>query len=78
MDVVRYRSYVVRVWLAGPSEPTSTRIRVEWIAPGIEVEERGARAADLAARLDRIFDPERAEDDRRAGAEVEVSDRGRK
>jgi hypothetical protein len=77
IDGVRYRSYVVRVWLTGTSEPTSTRIRVEWIASGIEAEERGARAADLAAQLDRIVDPELAEDDRRAGDEVEVSDRGR-
>jgi hypothetical protein len=76
MDGLRYRSYVVRVWLADPAEPARTRMRVEWIAPGIEVEARGARAADLAARLDRIFDPEPVEDDRLAGDQVDVSDRG--
>ena len=55
MDGVRYRSYVVRIWLADPQERADTRMRVEWIAQGIEVEARGAPAADLAARLDRIF-----------------------
>jgi hypothetical protein len=77
MDAVRYRSYVVRVWNAGPSEPAGTRIRVEWIAPGIEVEVRGERAADLAARLDLVFDSDPREMDDANPDHVAMRDRGK-
>jgi hypothetical protein len=77
MDGVCYRSYVVRVWLADPPERAETRMRVEWIAQGIEIEARGAPAADLAAQLDRIFDPEPGEHDRRTGDQVDMSDGGK-
>jgi hypothetical protein len=76
MDGVRYRSYVVRIWLADPQERADTRVRVEWIAQGIEVEARGAPAADLAARLDRIIHPEYGTRDRRNGDQVDVSNGG--
>jgi len=77
MDGFRYRSYVVRIWLADPAEPALARARVEWIAPGIEVEVRGEPAADLAARLERILDPASADDHPQARDEVGASDRGR-
>lgn len=77
MDSVSYRSYVVRVWHAGPSDPAETRVRVEWIASGIEVELRGACAADLAARLALAFDTVPPEKDRPDPDHVVMSDRGR-
>lgn len=62
MGGVRYRAYVVRVWLSDDADPAGARMRIEWIAPGIEVETLGEPAADLAARLERVFDPDAAAD----------------
>jgi hypothetical protein len=77
VDGIRYRSYVVRVWLGDPSDPADARVRIEWIAPGIEVETHGARAADLAARLAQAFDRDATEYDGPREMVADVSDRGR-
>jgi hypothetical protein len=77
MDGIRYRSYVVRVWLGDPSDPADARVRIEWIAPGIEVETHGARAADLAARLEQAFDRDATDPVQPREKVADVSDRGR-
>jgi hypothetical protein len=76
VDGLRYRSYVIRVWVADPADTPRTRMRIERIATGTEVEVRGTPAADLAARLERILDPDPS-DDRQTGGRVGVSNRGR-
>lgn len=65
MDGVRYRAWLVRSWQA----EGSTRMRIESVARGTEVEIRGERAADLAARVEEAFD-------REVGASIEAGTPG--
>lgn len=74
MDGVRYRAWLIRSWQAGGS----TRMRIEWVARGTEVEIRGESAADLAARVEGAFDQEVAEspEAETPGAPTGAADRG--
>jgi hypothetical protein len=74
MDGVRYRAWMIRSWQTGGS----TRMRIEWIARGIEVEIEGEHAADLATRVEEAFDREAGgpADAEIVGAPTGAADRG--
>lgn len=76
MDRIRYRSYLVRTWQVAGPDPDATRVRVEWIARGEEVEVRGRRADNLAVALADAFGPEPPPDDAAPDEAVETVSKG--
>jgi hypothetical protein len=74
MDRTRYRSWLIRAWPAGgPGEDAkgTSRVCIECIAHGTEVEIRGEPAADLAGRIEAAFG---AHEEDAAAAPAEVAE----
>lgn len=51
MEATGYRSYVVRAWSRGRDAEHATRVAIEEVQSGRQVELRGERAAEVSARI---------------------------
>jgi hypothetical protein len=51
VDGTGYRSYVIRVWSRGRDGEQATRVGIEEVQSGRQIELRGEPAADVGARI---------------------------